>query len=331
MQNITEFFKRLHDIDFPYVVLRNFEGLPESITIGGHGDLDLLVYDLDHWMELFPQAVRVYPHPRVQFKMPLGETNVYMDIRYVGDDYYPEELEQAILDSREYNEKGFFTPNPIHFRIALAYHVVHHKGENTYPRFLGSVSVEDLLDSLKKSNIGWVKPADTSVGRFNPYWKGATSVVEKTEDGIKKTQVSYGKYNLTDNEYRILSAVSSIHFPKVLSHEKDSIGMEDCGVPLTVDNLPVDWKAQLVQILLALKAEGIEHRDIRPDNLMVKDGIIKLIDFGWARLKTDPEDRPPTCLGYPYKPTYGFDDNYSMKMIIKQLEYQLEEKIACVC
>ena len=331
MRDILQFFSYMNDIAFPYVVLRNFEELPQSVTVGGHGDLDLLVYDLEHWMEIFPQAVRVHPSPRVQFILPIGESNVYIDVRHIGDDYYPQEFEQAILDSREWNPRGFYTPNPLHFRIALAYHVVHHKGQNTYERWLGNVSVGELFDSLKKSDIGWVEPKDPTVGRYNGYWKGCTSLIEKTENGVRKRQVSYGRFKLTENEHRILSHISSEHFPKVLAFQEESLVLEDCGTSLSVENMPQDWHRQLVQILADLKRNNVEHRDIRPDNLTVKGGVIKLIDFGWARFKDDPEDNPPSCLGYPYKPTYGFDDNYSMKMVIKRLEYQSEEKMSCVC
>lgn len=331
MQNIAQFFSYMNDVDFPYVVLRNFEGLPESVVVGSHGDLDLLVYDLEHWKELFPDAEAVHAYPRVRYRMRFGDTHVYMDVRHVGDDYYPEAFERNILDTREWNQNGFYTPNPIHFRLALAYHAAHHKNENTYQRWLGKVTVPELLEALKKSEIGWVEPKDPTVGRFNRYWKGATSVVEKHGDTITKRQVSYGRYNLTENEYRILSKATSSHFPKVLESSEAFIKMEDCGVPLSVGTLPDDWKRQLVRILLDLKENGIEHRDIKPDNLMVKDGVIKLIDFGWARFKDDPPDSPPSCLGYPYKPTYGFDDNYSMKMVVKQLEAQLEEKMAVGC
>jgi hypothetical protein len=318
------------DIDFPYVVLRNFENLPHSVQVGGHSDLDLLVYDLDHWLEIFPKASREFPHPRVRFFLPIGAGNVYMDVRSVGDGYYPEDFSRAILETKEWNGNGFFTPNPIHHRIALAYHAVHHKNENTYQRYIGDATVAQLLEALKSSRIGWVEPSDRSVGRFHPYWKGATAVVSREGDSVTKRQVSYGRYNLTANELRILSGVSSVHFPKVLSAKDNEITMEDCGAPLSVDNLPLNWKEQLVQIALALKANNIQHRDIKPDNLMVKDGIIKLIDFGWARFYDDPQDTPPSCLGYPYKPSYGFDDNYSMKMVIKQLEHQFEENLYAV-
>jgi len=331
MQNISQFFSYMNDIEFPYVVLRNFENLPHSIQVGGHSDLDLLVYDRKHWKEIFPQAVAEFGAPRVRFYIPMDIGNVHMDIRSVDDGYYPEDFARAILESREWNPKGFYTPNPLHHRLALAYHAVHHKDENTYQKYLGDITIPELLEALKASDIGWVEPTDTTVGRFHPYWKGATAIVSKENGSITKKQVSYGRYNLTENEHRILSAISSRHFPKVLAIKDGIITLEDCGDVLTVDNMPIDWKEQLVSISLELKANGVQHRDIKPDNLMVKDGVIKLIDFGWARLVEDPQDTPPSCLGYPYKPSYGFDDNYSMKMVIKQFEYELENKLTAVC
>lgn len=327
-KTILDFFAYMNDINFQYVVLRNFDALPDSVSMGGHNDLDLLVYDFEHWKELFPEAKPTHNFPRVQFEMYIGDTKVYIDARYLGDDYYPLEFEKAILETREYNPKGFWTPNPIHFRLALAYHVVHHKNENTYQKYLGNIPVKELFEALKMSSIGWVEPKDPTVGRFNPYWSGATSIVTKEGDVIIKKQTNYGAYNLIDNEKRILPLVfESNHFPKLMGDRIDAIVIEDCGIPLTLENLPSNWREQCIEIVNDLKKYKVIHRDIRPDNLLVKDGIIKLIDFGWSRLESDPEDEPPSCLGFPYKSSEGFSDVFSMRKIIKEVEYQLEERI----
>lgn len=328
MKDLRTFFEYMNHIDFEYVVLRNFENLPDSVEYGDHSDLDLLVYDLSHWTEIFPQAKREHHPPRVRFKMPIADTFIFVDVRSIGDGYYPADFQQAILETREWNTKGFFTPNPMHHRLALAYHVAHHKNQNTYPNWLGDVTALQLAEALKKSNIGWVPPTDKTVGAYNAYWKGATSVVSKGNGVVTKKQDSFLAYSLIDNEERILSKAISIHFPKVISKNDGELSIEDCGESLTEDNLPKDWKNQLVKILIELKVNNIQHRDIKPDNLMIKDGVIKLIDFGWAKY-IDEEDKvsPPACLGYPYRPSWGWDDNYSMRQIIKQMEFNINQKL----
>ena len=327
-KDLKQFFDFMNDVDFEYVVLRNFENLPYNVTVGPHSDLDLLVYDFEHFKEIHGSNIQeVFPLPRVQHKLFVGNDYILCDVRYVGDNYYPLDFEVEILKSRERNSRGFWTPNAYMHRVAIAYHAVHHKGVNKYEKWLGNALVKDLLATLKDSSIGWVKPDDPTVGDYHGYVKGCTSSVSREGDKFRKTQSSFKNYKLTENEARMLRDLTNIHFPRLLEEGVDYIDIEDCGEMLSPHNLPEDWQTQLREIILELSNSNILHRDIRLENLMAKDGTIKLIDFGWAKFKDEEEPvKPPDLLGYPNKAPWGYDDSYSMGKIIKQINSWKDEE-----
>lgn len=124
--------------------------------------------------------------------------------------------------------------------------------------------------------------------------------VIKTQDPVNNKREVFALKKLTGYK----------HFPKLFKNTEDSVTIDYCGKLLTI--LPEDWKDQAEIILNVLTMEGIIHRDIIPRNLLIINGIIKLIDFSWAGSIGEKFETYPKRLGLDFKHPEKFDDEYSL-------------------
>jgi hypothetical protein len=111
--------------------------------------------------------------------------------------------------------------------------------------------------------------------------------------GTIKMGGKLGQYNR--EKKALLKLQNEDHFPTILGADDDSttIYMTYCGNTINKKNIhtiPTNWKDQIRKILLTLQKYKIYNNDSFLQNFLIKDGIIILIDFGWASF--DKEDFP---------------------------------------
>ncbi|KAJ3369822.1 Suppressor of Sensor Kinase (SLN1) [Allomyces arbusculus] len=106
----------------------------------------------------------------------------------------------------------------------------------------------------------------------------------------------------TRNFEQLIAALSLVDHPNIVSYYGSHVMDEDCflfmdyceGGTLAdwirrngpMADLPIlaHWIKQMVQGLAFMHAHGIVHRDVKPSNIMLKDGVLKIADFSSSKL-----------------------------------------------
>jgi SAM-dependent methyltransferase len=148
-------------------------------------------------------------------------------------------------------------------------------------------------------------------------------------DGLTVEKQTSGTLAL--HEAALLRSLTGPGFPRVISERagdgESSIVLERIVGPSVETNpeLVAPTPAALaaffgdcLEILEQLEQAGIEHRDITPRNLLVRDGRPVLIDFGWGRREDQPFVTPPTLGGRGRAPE-GPDDLFAMGTLFGEL------------
>lgn len=180
-KDVTELFTVLNN-SIDYVVLRNFECLPDAYNVKGHGDIDVLVENLNY-MTYLTGAKNMSPKQayRCNYSININNEQVPFDFRFLGDNYYDVEWEKEILASKELIKNTFYAPNTKHHFYSLLYHAVIHKPKigkdyikklkeidtNLFSNFKELDSEKEysiaLSHFLESQNYNFTTPLDTSV------------------------------------------------------------------------------------------------------------------------------------------------------------------------
>ena len=135
--------------------------------------------------------------------------------------------------------------------------------------------------------------------------------------------------NVYENEKKWLEKLKNSDIIAKPIHFDDKsriITTEYSGENINKYNLPKNWEDQRDHIIETLRNNNCRHNDIKPNEILVYNGKLKLVDFGWASNydKQNPKSWPK-CLGAEFKcnlKNKEFDDecilNKSVKYILKK-------------
>ena len=193
-----------------YVVLRNFDNLPDRVDLGPHSDLDLLTDDKEVAALLLNAVPTTSVRGRVQHRVQVGESYLNVDIRHVGDGYYDAPWEHDILVRRRFWNQAFYVPDGANTLYSLVYHALIHKSAISldYPerilKLCDEIGVPPIkltdevqaLDCLRQfmaeRKYAFVDPKDPSV-TFNYFKVGAKARFIRKKQHIVRQLKSFGK------------------------------------------------------------------------------------------------------------------------------------------
>lgn len=123
-------------------------------------------------------------------------------------------------------------------------------------------------------------------------YKSRINLVQRRENGLVEKRAGmpfwrrgfcFDPQEILKREIFFLECLQpSCHFPKIVATDAGAFCMEYCGEVINRNLLPENWVHQVEEMANQLEKMRIIHRDIKKQNLLVFEGILVLIDFGWA-------------------------------------------------
>lgn len=157
-------------------------------------------------------------------------------------------------------------------------------------------------------------PLESRINRLTRTSQGA--IRKQAGPRFARGEREYDPRLLIQREAAFLARLDGRHAPRLIAAGDDWLEMEHCGVELGTGNLPADWRDQVAAISALLAEAGIVHRDIKPGNVLVKDGQLYLIDFGWAIWADEAPYLSPRELCEDVPREYIYDNRAALEWLL---------------
>jgi len=168
-KTLSDLFATLNET-IDYVVLRNFEPMPDRYFMGDHGDIDILVRNKNEAIHVLNAKALFLWSFRVHYCLHIDYRAIRFDVRFVGDGYYDSAWQEHILENKVL-VNGIYIPCPTDFKYSLLYHALIHKRSISldYQKKLEQLAftpenrLNQLNEFMKEMGYKYTEPYDLSV------------------------------------------------------------------------------------------------------------------------------------------------------------------------
>ena len=176
-----------------YVILRNFEGMPDKFD---YNDIDLLTEDVKI-RYIIDGNFSLYGDNLSRLKMKLGNDVIEFDFRYLkNQNYLDEKWLKDLLKRRILHPNGFYVPCKEDYFYTLLYHAIVHKG------IISDKSKKKLSDLSRELDLNDM--TDETFSDFNKLKEILTKYMKKMNYRNSNTVA----YRIRHNQYMRLVKVS---------------------------------------------------------------------------------------------------------------------------
>lgn len=124
-----------------------------------------------------------------------------------------------------------------------------------------------------------------------------------------------------ERERKALATLDGVEgIPALLAADGKRLVLSHAGEPLSRANLPPDAEAQARVLVARMVQKGVLHNDIHYDNLLVANGRLHLIDFGWATQAGAGREFLPKEIGVNYRSRSKDEPVDDLSMFLRTIE-----------